>query len=96
MGVASFSITPQIQERFGLPVDRGAIVGEVYQGTPADTAGIRAGDIITRMDGKMIGGTGDLMRILRGKAPGDAVAVSGVREDGRFNVSVHLAEAADQ
>ena len=82
MGISPANITPQIVQRFNLPVQEGVIVAEVSRGLPADRAGIRPGDIITAMDGTKITGTGDLLRVLRAKSPGNAVRVSGVREGG--------------
>jgi serine protease Do len=92
MGISPVNITPQVVQRFGLPVQDGVIVYEVSRGLPADRAGIRPGDIITEMDGTKIGGTGDLLRVLRSKSPGNTVRVSGVREGGaRLNgVEVRL------
>ncbi|MES2459949.1 MAG: trypsin-like peptidase domain-containing protein [Armatimonadota bacterium] len=95
MGIGPVSITPQVVQRFGLPVQEGVIVAEISRGLPADRAGIRPGDIITTMDGTKIAGTGDLLRILRSKAPGDVVKISGVREGNggqgqRFSSEVRL------
>ncbi len=80
MGIGPVSITPQVVQRFGLPVEEGVIVAEVSRGFPADRAGLQPGDIITEMDGTKLTGTGDLLGILRSKSPGDIVKVSGVRE----------------
>jgi S1-C subfamily serine protease len=93
MGVASLSLTPEIQQRFDLPVDHGVIVSDVYPGSPAYAAGLRRGDIITTMDGHPISGTGDLLRHLRAKNPGDTVTVSGVGDAGPFQYVVRLAES---
>ncbi|MBC8101204.1 MAG: trypsin-like peptidase domain-containing protein [Cytophagales bacterium] len=95
MGIGPVSITPQAVQQFGLPIQQGVIVMEITRGLPADRAGIRPGDIITKLDGKTVGGVGDLLRTLRGKAPGDTVSVSGIREGGRgravpFTASVSL------
>ena len=48
-------------------ISRGAKIEEVLDGTPADRAGLRKGDIITRVDSERIGGASDLVDALRGK-----------------------------
>jgi serine protease Do len=95
MGIAPVSITPQIVQRFGLPVEAGVIVAEVSRGLPADRAGMRQGDLITDVDGTKIAGAGDLLRVLRSKSPGDSVKLGGVREGQAgqsqpFNLEVRL------
>lgn len=60
---------------------RGVRVARVEDGSPADHAGIRAGDVIVRFDGERVRGAGRLARAILDQEPGDRVAV-GVRRDG--------------
>jgi len=60
LGVAPGSVTPEIAERFGLPISQGAVILQVTPGSPADRAGLRAEDIITRLDGQSVTSGGDL------------------------------------
>ena len=93
LGIQHREIDPIIAERFDLPVSRGAIVLYVGPNTPAQRAGLRQGDIITRIDGEELTDSGDLRRILRRHQPGDVIMLEGIRPQGEFNVRVELAEA---
>ena len=53
----------------------GAEIAEVTAGSPADAAGLRAGDVVTAVDGRSIAGAGDLSGRIRGHEPGDKVRV---------------------
>jgi serine protease Do len=93
MGIQPASVTPEIAARLNLPVRQGAAVAEVTPGSPADRAGIRAEDIITRIDGQAVTSGGDLRRILRRKSAGETVSVT-LRRGGRTEtVAVRLVEA---
>jgi Trypsin-like serine proteases, typically periplasmic, contain C-terminal PDZ domain len=95
MGVIPQSITPPMAREFGLPVSEGVILGEVSPGSPAERAGLRPGDILTRADNQPLTGSGDLLRVLRAKRAGDEVALAVRRGARTFRVSVRLAPAQD-
>ncbi len=59
----------------------GALVGSVSAGGPAAAAGLKAGDVVTAIDGSKIGGSGDLVATIARKRPGDTVKVT-VRRGG--------------
>jgi S1-C subfamily serine protease len=75
LGVNQINITPSIAEEYGLPVDSGVGVGLVQAGSPADRAGLRAGDIIVRVAGQEIKNSGDLLGLLTEHLAGDTVTV---------------------
>jgi serine protease Do len=54
IGLRAQTITPTMAEGLSLPKDWGAIVGDVYPEGPADRAGVKIGDIILTLDGKVI------------------------------------------
>jgi S1-C subfamily serine protease len=54
----------------------GALVGSVVAGGPAASAGLKAGDIVTAIDGKKITGSGDLVAAVAGDHPGDQIKVT--------------------
>ena len=53
----------------------GAEIADVTEGSPADAAGLQAGDVVTAVDGRAINGAGDLSGRIRGHKPGDKVRV---------------------
>lgn len=59
---------------------RGCRVTDAVEGYPAARAGIRAGDVITRFDGKPVTGFDDLVDLVAKKSPGDAVTVEILRD----------------
>ena len=99
LGIIPADLSPEIAQRFGLPVREGVIVRGVGEGTPAARAGLQPADIITSIDGTAIPTTGELFRVLRGHRPGDTIRISIVRLDaraqvtGRPTVTARLAEA---
>lgn len=67
-----------------------ARIGSVSENSPAAKAGIKAGDIITRFDGKDINSFQDLSRLVKQKKPGDEVEVAVLREDQTLKLKVKL------
>ncbi|MBI2066537.1 MAG: DegQ family serine endoprotease [Deltaproteobacteria bacterium] len=54
LGVGIQELTPELAESFGLKEPKGALVGNVFPNSPADKAGLKAGDIVTEFDGNKI------------------------------------------
>ncbi len=74
------------------PATNGAVVEGALPGTPAETAGISAGDTIVSINGATISSPNDLSAALGGHRPGDTVTVGWVDQNGqRHTASVRLA-----
>ena len=54
IGVEAQEITPELAESFGLPDTEGALIAGVVRGSPADSAGIRPGDVLLAVSGKPV------------------------------------------
>jgi len=70
LGVSVEDLTGQLGEYFGVKNGDGVLVRSVKKGTPADAGGLRAGDVIVKVDGERIADSSDLrsaMRARRGK-----------------------------
>jgi S1-C subfamily serine protease len=106
LGVSTTTIDKSLQG-LNLPVAHGALVQSVTPGSPADKAGIRAGDIsamldnqpiqlggdiITEVDGKAIRSNEDLTAAIAGRKQGDAVKVTLVRGGKDKTVEVTLGD----
>jgi serine protease Do len=92
LGVGTTDLSPEDAERFGLPVESGAIVEQVEPGSGADAAGVRSGDIIVQLGDDPIENTGDLFGALRDYQPGDTVELTVVRDGEEQTLDVTLGE----
>ncbi len=78
--------------RFGMSVDRGLLIYEVAEGSPAERGGLRPGDVMIRLDGTPINEYVDAIRILEAKRPGERVNVRYLRDGREHAVDITLAE----
>lgn len=95
IGVVIQDLTKDLAESFGLSKAQGAVVNAVEKGGPADKAGIEAGDVILKFDGKPITGSGDLPRMVGATKPGSRVTVQIWRKGANKDLSLVVAETAD-
>jgi len=91
MGITYGMITPAIVEANKLNVKQGAYVSGVTDGGPAQTAGIRPGDVILTIDEVRLGETDSLRGVLLRYNPGDVVTVKVLRGDTEKEFRVTLA-----
>ena len=71
---------------------RGAVIGTVSPDSPADLAGMIAGDIVIEADGSPVDGQLALVAAIRDRSPGDTIAVDVLRNDKRMTLSATLIE----
>lgn len=90
LGIRPADISPQVAERFQLPTTSGVLVVGVTPDSPADKAGLRAGDIITALGSTKLTNVTDLLAALRKKSPGQSVDLTLRRGDSSMNVTVTL------
>ena len=76
LGIKVTDLTPSIAQSLGTHATTGVVVVSVQRGSPAATAGLRQGDVITAFDGTSVKGYADLLGILRTTAPGTTVSVT--------------------
>jgi serine protease Do len=95
LGVGIQPVTAELATKFGVNENEGVLVNEVFENDPASRAGIKAGDIITKVDGKIVDTPNSLSRLIAGLDPGAAAKVEVVRDGKRQIVSVALSERRD-
>jgi membrane-associated protease RseP (regulator of RpoE activity) len=78
IGVSTVALTKQLADYFGIADGRGVLVTNVSENGPAAKAGVKAGDVITAVDGEAIDSPGDISRVIGRKKEGD-VTVTVVR-----------------
>jgi len=92
IGVQIDQVTRDVAESIGLGRPQGALVRSVESGSPADKAGIEAGDIITKFNGAAIERASDLPRMVGNTKPGSKVNMSVFRRGGSRDMQVTVAE----
>ena len=92
IGVTIAPVTKEVAESIGLGAPRGALVQSVEKDGPADKAGVEAGDIITKVDGKPVDKSGDLPRIVGSTKPGAKASLQVFRRGSIKDMSVTVAE----
>ena len=92
IGVQIEPLNKDVAESLGLAKSLGVIVRGVEAGSPAEKAGIEAGDIITRFDGKTIEKSNDLPRMVGGTKPGTKSTITVFRRGTTKDLSVTIAE----
>ncbi|HEY6132929.1 MAG TPA: DegQ family serine endoprotease [Rubrivivax sp.] len=92
IGVQIAPVTKEVAESIGLGKPGGALVQSVESGGPADKAGVEAGDIITRVDGKVVEKQGDLPRIIGSMKPGSKATVQVFRRGSTRELGVTVGE----
>ncbi len=92
IGVQIDQVTKDVAEAIGLGKSAGALVRGVESGSPADKAGVEAGDIITRFDGKVIEKHSDLPRLVGSIKPGTKSTLTVFRRGATKELTVTIAE----
>ena len=92
LGVMIQDLTPGLAEALGVEAQTGAIVSSVEPGTPADDAGLAAGDVIVAVNGETVEGSADLRQMIGLRRPGDEVEIGFVRDGERRTTAVVLAD----
>jgi S1-C subfamily serine protease len=107
LGVSSLVLWPQAAERLGLSVRDGAVVQRVEPGSPAEKAGLRAGedeidfqatsiptggDVIIAVDGRRLTRTDDLADVISAKRAGQRVELDVLRDGERRTIEVQLGQ----
>jgi serine protease DegQ len=87
-GVEVADITPELAESLGLKGTRGAIVGAIERGSPAEKGGMKLGDVIVAVNGKAVGDVSSALAAIAEMAPGKAVPVKVVRRNQELNLDI--------
>jgi S1-C subfamily serine protease len=85
-------LTPQITQRYNLPVDYGVYVSYIEPNGPADDSGLREGDIITRMGDRVLDEDHPFINVLYGYSPGETSTLEIVRESGTIEAEITFSE----
>jgi len=97
LGVTMQPLDRDLAEYFGIPEATGAVLNSVAEGSPAEHAGLRAGDVLTRFAGVAIEGEkeedlGDLQRLVAGTTPGQEVRAEILRDGKPQSVAIQVGQ----
>ena len=93
LGVSTQTMSTQLKDQYGLNTDRGALVVQVTPGSPAENAGLRPGDIITKFGGAAITSNEQLGGEVRKRKSGDKASTTWLRGTQSTTADVTLGSA---
>ncbi|MGZ5067649.1 MAG: DegQ family serine endoprotease [Usitatibacter sp.] len=96
IGVSIQNVSRDLADSLGLAKADGAVVGSVEGDSPAAKAGLEAGDVITKIDGRPVEGSADLSRTIRSLKPGSRVNLTVWRSGKTRDFPVTIAEFKDE
>jgi S1-C subfamily serine protease len=92
IGVELTSLSDQLRAYFGVTGDGGVLVSSVEKETPANKAGLKAGDVIIKADGNEVTDANDVREVVADKDKGAKVELTLVRDRKEMTVAVEVAE----
>jgi len=95
LGVQLVEVTPELRRHMGAAEDAGVMVSKVISGTPAESAGVRVGDLIVAVDGERISGTSALRKALHDKT-GKTFELEVVRDRTPVRLQVSIPEPENE
>ena len=90
LGISAEDLTGQLGSYFGAPNNSGILIREVRTGTPAEKAGLKAGDVIVKVDGKPVASLSELRDQLRDKGDAKTVSLGVLRKGSEMSVPVTI------
>jgi serine protease Do len=96
LGVSIQPLTPELSNSFGLKDVKGVLISDVVQESPADKAGIAAGDIIIEFDKKKVDTPQDLQKVVADTQPGKGVPVKVWRDKAEKTLEIKIGETPDE
>jgi serine protease Do len=96
IGVQIQEVNAQFADAFGLDRPRGALVGQVIEGGPAQRAGVQTGDVILSVNGKGVERSAQLPGVISAIKPGETANVEVWRERGTKTLAVKVEEFQEE
>jgi serine protease DegQ len=90
VGVEVQDMTPELAESFSLKTTEGALIAGVLKGGPADTGGIRPGDILLAVNGKKVSDSASLLNLIAELQPGEAAQLTVARKQQSLDMKIKV------
>jgi serine protease DegQ len=92
IGVGVQDLTPELAESFKLGNVEGVLISEVVRGSPADKAGVKAGDILTTVGGRPLTDSDNMLETVSALPPGETVPLKLLRNQSEIILQVKIAK----
>jgi serine protease Do len=96
LGVMIQQVTPDLAENFGLDRPIGALVGQVVPDSPADKAGLKAGDVIIEYNGREVSQMSMLPAMVASTSVGENAKLVLIRNGKKQNITVKIGKLEDE
>jgi S1-C subfamily serine protease len=96
IGVGVQDMTKEIAESFKMPAVRGALITEVFRGTPADRGGMKVGDVLVAVDGKPVTDSATMLNLIAALVPGNQATLRVMRETKQIELTVTVGKRPKQ
>lgn len=90
LGISMQNINESIKQHYNLPTADGVLVVEVAQNSPAESAGIKIGDVIVEIDARPVLTGANVQELVSMHRPGEEMLVTVIREGARSDIIVKL------
>jgi serine protease Do len=92
VGMGLQDLNPELMKSFNVEEKEGALISQVFEGSPAENAALKVGDIVVEIDGKKIKNGQDVVREVLKKKVGQKIELDVIREGKRIKVEVTTTE----
>ncbi len=92
LGVSIQSLTPELAKQFELKDDKGVLVGEVMEDSPAEKGGLQRGDVIVEVQGKKVEDPNQIRNMVAGVEPGHEIEIKILRDNKPMTKKVIVSE----
>jgi len=96
LGVMIQQVTPELAENFGLDRPIGALVGQVMPDSPAEKAGLKAGDVILEYNGKEVSQMSMLPAMVASTGVGEKASLVLIRDGKKQTLTVEIGKLEDE
>jgi len=96
IGVGVQDMTREIAESFKMPTVRGALITEVFRGTPADRGGMKVGDVLIAVEGKPVTDSATMLNLIAALVPGSPATLRVLRETKEIELKITVGRRPKQ
>jgi|Deesub1362A_J573_1020465.scaffolds.fasta_scaffold00268_25 serine protease Do len=96
LGVTIQPVTKELAEQFKLKDEKGVLISDVLENSPAEKAGLKRGDIVIEYEGKEVEDPINLRNMVAGTPPGKKVKIKVIREGKEKTITVTIEELSEE